>query len=147
MKFFFHDLDLFSECAMFIRDRRNTNLTKNIMMAATVTMNTTLGNAEVLDQLLIFIFKNWDVTQFIILLIIKQLPPIIIHLQNFLVFLLKSALLFWFFLLSFHTLFLNFHSFLALCSPHICHYVIFNRDLIFDSLNVFQKKKLLSKIS
>ena len=58
MKFFFHDLDLFSECAMFIRDRRNTNLTKNIMMAATVTMNTTLGNAEVLDQLLIFIFKN-----------------------------------------------------------------------------------------
>ena len=42
----------FSECAMFIRDRRNTNL------------------------------------QFVILLIIKKLPPITIHLHNFLVFFL-----------------------------------------------------------
>ena len=49
---------LFSECAMFIRDRRNTNLNKNIVMAATVTMNSTLDNAGVLDPLLKFIFKN-----------------------------------------------------------------------------------------
>ena len=60
---------IFSECAMFIRDRRNTNLTKNIVTAAPVTMNSTLDNAEVLDPLLKFIFKNWDTTQFIILLI------------------------------------------------------------------------------
>ena len=78
---------LFSECAMFIRDRRNTNLTKNIMMAAHVTMNSTLDNTGVLDLLLKFIFKNGDVTPFIILLIIK-LTPIIIHFHNFLVFLL-----------------------------------------------------------
>ena len=77
---------LFSECAMFIRDRRNTNLTKNIVMAAPVTMNSTLDNAGVLDPLLKFIFKNWDVTQFIILLILKKIPPIIIHFYNFLVF-------------------------------------------------------------
>ena len=61
---------LFSECAMFIRDRRNTNLTKNIVMAAPVTMNSTLDNAGVLDPLLKFIFENWDVTKFIILVII-----------------------------------------------------------------------------
>ena len=79
---------LFSECAMFIRDRRNTNLTKNIMMAAPVTMNSTLDNAGVLDPLLKFIFKNWDVTQFIILLIIKKLPPITIHFYNSPVFFL-----------------------------------------------------------
>ena len=54
---------LFSECAMFIRERRNTKLTKNI----------TLDNAGVLDPLLKFIFKNWDVTQFIILLILKKI--------------------------------------------------------------------------
>ena len=75
---------LFSECAMFIRDRRNTNLTKNIVMAAPVTMNSTLDNAGVLDPLLKF--KNWDVTQFIILLIIKKLPQMTIHFHNFLVF-------------------------------------------------------------
>ena len=49
---------LLSECAMFIGDRRNTNLTKNIVMAASVTMNSTLDNAGVLDPLLKFIFKN-----------------------------------------------------------------------------------------
>ena len=49
---------IFSECAMFIRDRRNTNLTKNIVMAAPVTMDSTLDNAGVLDPLLGFIFKN-----------------------------------------------------------------------------------------
>ena len=54
---------LFSECAMFIRERRNTKLTKNI----------TLDNAGVLDPLLKFIFKNCDVTQFIILLILKKI--------------------------------------------------------------------------
>ena len=43
---------------MFIRDRKNTNLTKNIVMAAPVTMNSTLGNAGILDPLLKFIFKN-----------------------------------------------------------------------------------------
>ena len=79
---------IFSECAMFIRDRRNTSLTKNIIMAAPITMNSTLDNAGILDPLLKFIFKNCDVTQFIILLIIKKLPPIIIHFRNFLVFLL-----------------------------------------------------------
>ena len=54
-------------------------------MAAHVTMNCTLDNAGVLDTLLKFIFKNWDVSQFIILLIIKKLPPITIHFHNFLV--------------------------------------------------------------
>ena len=49
---------LFSECAMFIRDRRNTNLNKNIVMAATVTMNSTLDNAGVLGPLLKFTFKK-----------------------------------------------------------------------------------------
>ena len=78
---------LFSECAMFIRERRNTNLTKNFMMAAPVTINSNLDNAGVLDLLLKFIFKNCDVTQFIILLIIKTLPPTIIYFHNFLVFL------------------------------------------------------------
>ena len=78
---------LFSECAMFIRDRRKTNLTKN-MMAVPVTIKSILDNAGVLDPLLKFIFKNWDVTQFIILLIIKKLPPITIHFHNFLVFFL-----------------------------------------------------------
>ena len=66
-------------------DRRNTNVTKNIVMAALVIMNSTLDNAGVLDPLLKFIFKNWDVTHFIILLIIKKLPPITIHFHNFLV--------------------------------------------------------------
>ena len=63
----------FCECAMFIRDRRNTNWTKNIVMAASVTMNSTLYNPEVLDPLLKFVFKNWDIRQFIILLIIKKI--------------------------------------------------------------------------
>ena len=49
---------LFNKCAMFIRDRRNTNLTKKNMMTAPVTMNSTLDNAGVLDLLLKFIFKN-----------------------------------------------------------------------------------------
>ena len=49
---------LFSECAMFIRDGRNTKLTKNIMMAAPVTMNSILDNTGVLDPLLKFTFKN-----------------------------------------------------------------------------------------
>ena len=69
-------------------DKRKTNWTKNIVMAAPVKMNSTLDNAGVLDPLLKFIFKNWDITQFIILLILKKLRPIIIHFYNFLVFLL-----------------------------------------------------------
>ena len=73
---------------MFIRDRKNTNLTKNIVMAAPVSMNSTLGNAGILDPLLKFIFKNWDETQLIILLVIKKFPPITIHFHNFLVFFL-----------------------------------------------------------
>ena len=40
------------------RQRRNTHLTKNIVMAAPVTMNSTLDNAGVLDPLLKFIFKK-----------------------------------------------------------------------------------------
>ena len=111
---------IFSECAMFIRDRRNTNLTKNIVMAAPVTMNSTLDNAGVLDPLLKFIFKNWDVTQFIILLIIKKLPPITIHFHNFLVFFYESVFLI-FLCFLFIRMFLNFHSFLLSCSPHISH--------------------------
>ena len=57
-------------------------------MAAPVTMNSNLDNARFLDPLMKFIFKNWDLTQFIILLIIKKLPPITIHFYNFLVFFL-----------------------------------------------------------
>ena len=57
-------------------------------MAALITMNSTLDNAGFLDPLSKFMFKNWDVSQFIILLIIKKLPPIIIHFYNFLVFFL-----------------------------------------------------------
>ena len=72
---------IFSECVLFVRDRRNTKLTKNITTAAPVTMNSTLDNAEVLDPLLKFMFKSWDVTQFIILLIIKRLLPITILLR------------------------------------------------------------------
>ena len=140
---------LFSECAVFIRDRRNTNLTKNIMMAAPVTMNSTLDNARALDPLLKFIFKNWDVIQFIVLLIIKKLPRIIIHFHNFLVFYFHNflvticlvILIFPYFL--FIRMFLNFHSILLSCSPHIDHLRHFQyfQDLIFDSWNVFQKKK------
>ena len=73
---------------MFIRDEKNTNLTKNIVMAAPLTMNSTLDNAEVQGPLLKFAFKNWDVTHFIVLLIIKKLRPITLHLHNFLVFFL-----------------------------------------------------------
>ena len=40
------------------RQRRNTNLNKNIVMAAPVTMNSTLDDAGVLDPLLKFIFKK-----------------------------------------------------------------------------------------
>ena len=137
---------LFSECAMSIRDRRNT---KNIMMAAPVTMNSTLDNAGVLDPLLKFIFKNWDVIQFIILLIIKKLSRIIIHFHNFLVFyfhnfLVTICLVILIFLdFLFIRMFLNFHSILLSCSPHIDHLRHFQyfQDLIFDSWNVFQKKK------
>ena len=49
---------LFSECAMFIRDRKNTSLTKNIVTTAPLTMNSTLDNAGVLGPLLKFTFKN-----------------------------------------------------------------------------------------
>ena len=37
-------------------------------------------------KILKFIFENWDGTQFIIVLIMKKLPPITIHFHNFLVF-------------------------------------------------------------
>ena len=70
--------------AKCLSEIENTNLTKNIVMAASVTMNSTLDNAGVLDPLLKFIFKNWDVTQFIILLIIEELPRVTIYLHNFL---------------------------------------------------------------
>ena len=95
---------IFSECAIFIRDRRNTKLAKNIVAVAPVSMNSTLDNAEVLDPLLKFMFKKWDVTQFIILRIIKKSPPITIHFYNFLVFLFIIYLVILiFFLFSFHT--------------------------------------------
>ena len=70
--------------AKCLSEIENTNLTKNIVMAASVTMNSTLDNEGVLDPLLKFIFKNWDVTQFIILLIIEELPRVTIYLHNFL---------------------------------------------------------------
>ena len=113
---------LFSECAMFIRDRRNTNLTKNIVMAAPVTMNSTLDNAGVLDPLLKFIFKNWDITQFIILLILKKLPPIIIYFYNFLVFLFLPC---YSDFLSFHTYVFKFSfisSFVFTSHSHLRHF-------------------------
>ena len=46
-------------------------------MAVPVSMNPTLDNEVVLDPLLKFIIKNWDVTQFIILLLIKKLPQLL----------------------------------------------------------------------
>ena len=70
--------------AKCLSEIENTNLTKNIVMAASITMNSTLDNEGVLDPLLKFIFKNWDVTQFIILLIIEELPRVTIYLHNFL---------------------------------------------------------------
>ena len=102
---------------------RNTNLTKNIVMAVPVTTNSTLDNAGVLDPLLKFIIKNWDVTQFIILLIIKKLPPITIHFHNFLVFFYESVFLI-FLCFLFIRMFLNFHSFLLSCSwgEHLRHF-------------------------
>ena len=72
---------------MFIRGKRNTNLTKNIVMAAPVTLNSTLDNTGIPHPLLKFIYKNWDATQFIILLI-KEIPPTTIHFHNFLAFFL-----------------------------------------------------------
>ena len=42
---------------MFIRDRRKNNLTKNIVMAAPFTMNSSLDNTGVLGPLLKFPFK------------------------------------------------------------------------------------------
>ena len=110
---------LFSECAMFIRD---TNLTKNIVMAVPVTMNSTLDNAGFLDPLLKFIFTNWDVIQFIILLIIKKLPPITVHFHNVLVicFIICLVILIFLYFL-FIPMFLNFHSFLLSCSLQISH--------------------------
>ena len=80
-------------------------LTKNIVMAAPIVMNLTLDNAGVLDPLLKFIFKNWDVPQFIILLTTKKLPSITIHFHNFLVSFLWFALLFWFFCFLFTCIF------------------------------------------
>ena len=69
-------------------------------------------------------FKNWDVTQFIILLIIKKLPPITIHFHNFLVFSYESVFLILLCFL-FTRMVLNFHSFLLSCSPHISHLLHF----------------------
>ena len=103
---------LFSECAMFIGDRRNTNLTKNIMMAALVTMNSALE---------IYIYKlrcnslyyfvdnkkiTWNYYPF----------P---QLCSFLFIICLVILIFLCFL--FIRMFLNFHSCLLSCSPHISH--------------------------
>ena len=41
---------------MFVRESRNTNWTKNIVMTAPVKLNSTLDNAGVLDPLLKFIY-------------------------------------------------------------------------------------------
>ena len=41
-----------------LKKKRNTDLTRNIVMAAPIIMNSTLDNARVLDPLLKFIFKN-----------------------------------------------------------------------------------------
>ena len=109
---------------MFIRDRRNTNLTRNIMMAALITINSTLDNAGVLDPLLKFILKNWDVTQFIILLIIKKLLPIIINFHNFLVFFIICLviLIFLYFFRSYVFKFSFISSFVFTSHSHLRHF-------------------------
>ena len=85
-------------------------------------------------------FKNWDVTHVIILLIIKKLPPMTIHFHNFLVFFINRS--FWFFSVFFpYVCFKIFIHFFFRVHLTLVIYVIFNRDLIFDSRNVFQKKK------
>ena len=110
-------------------------------MAAPVTMNSTLDNAGVLDPLLKFIVN------------LKVMCDSVYYsadnkkiTSNYYPFLQLSSFLFIICLvILFIRMFLNFHSFLLSCSPHIVIYVIFNRDLIFDSWNVFQRKKIFNK--
>ena len=66
-----------------------------------------------------------------------------LQLSSFLVIICLVILNFLYF--RFICIFLNFHSLYLSCSPHIVIYVIFSRDLIFDSWNVFQKKNFYQK--
>ena len=106
---------IFSECAMFIRDRRSTNLTKNIVTAAPVSMKSTLDNAEVLDPLLRCnsVYYSTDNKK-----ITSNYYPFP-QLSSFLFIICLVILIFLYFL--FIRMFLNFHSFLLSCSPHISH--------------------------
>ena len=116
-------------------------------MAAPVTMKSTLDNVGVLDPLLKFTFKNWGVTQFIILLIIKKITSnyyLFLQLSSFLFIICLAILFFLYFL--FILMFLNFHSFLPSCSPHISHLCHFSteiwsliREMYFRRKNFYQK--------
>ena len=122
---------------MFIRDRRNTNWTKNIVIAAPVTMNSNLDNAGVLDPLFKFIVKNYDVSQYStdnkkITSNYHPLPQLSSFLPCYSDFL-------------FIRMFLNFHSFFFRVHLTLDIYVIFNSDLIFDSWNVFQEETIFVK--
>ena len=66
-----------------------------------------------------------------------------LQLSSFLVIICLVILNFLYF--RFICIFLNFHSLYLSCSPRIVIYVIFSRDLIFDSWNVFQKKNFYQK--
>ena len=59
-------------------------------MAAPITMNSTSDNTAILHPLLKF--KNWDVAEFIILLI-KKITSNYYHFHNFLVFFLYILLI------------------------------------------------------
>ena len=109
---------IFSECAMFIRYRRSTNLTKYIVTATPVTMNSTLDNTEVLDPLLKFIFKN-SVYYFSDNEKITPKYYTFPQLSSFLFIIWLVILTCLYFL--FTGVFLYFHSFLLSCSPHISH--------------------------
>ena len=109
---------VFSECAMFIRYRRSTNLTKYVVTAAPVTMNFTLDNAEALDPLLKFIFKN-SVYYFADNEKITPSYYPFAQLSSFLFIICLDILICLYFL--FIRVFLNFHSFLLSCFPHVSH--------------------------
>ena len=53
------DITVLQSCLkLFIRDRKNTDLAGNLVMAAPVTINSTLDNTWFLDPLLKYIFKS-----------------------------------------------------------------------------------------
>ena len=123
---------------MFIRDRKDNNLTKNIVMTAPVTMNSTLDNTGILGPLLKFTFKinilelrYNSLYYFVDNKKITSNYYLFPQLSCFIFIICLAILIFVCFL--FKRMFLNFHSFLLSRSPHIVIFVVFNRDLIFDS--------------